>query len=100
MNAPALRGRGCEFLSGNRVVVEQYVSVSLQLVSLLSLGTGSGPVVVVVWYVFCGLWSLSGASSNFLALKIKANKTIRFSCALWGTASSEKEGLRKWLLSS
>lgn len=43
-NSPALRGRGCEFLLGNGVVIEQDVSVRLQRVSMLSLGEGSrGP---------------------------------------------------------
>ena len=40
--APALRGEGFEFLSGNGEVVEQDVSVRLQLVLMLSLGAGSG----------------------------------------------------------
>ena len=40
--APALRGWGCEFLWGNGVVVEQDVSVRLQLVSVVFLGAGSG----------------------------------------------------------
>ena len=57
----------------------------------------------VVWYVlFCKFsepMSPQGASSNFLVLRIKAYKTIRVNHALWGPASSGKEGLRKWLLS-
>ena len=43
------------------------------------------PVVLVVWYVlfykFPELLSLQGASSNFLALRIKAHKTIKVSHA-------------------
>ena len=62
------------------MVVEQDVSVGLQLVSMLPLGAGSGPVVVV-WHVFLckfpGPLHLQGASRNFLVLSIKAHKTIR-----------------------
>ena len=59
--------------------------------------------VVVVWYVlfhkFLEPLNLQGTSNNVLVLRIKAHKTIRVSHALWGLASSGKEGLRKWLLS-
>ena len=99
--AQARRGGGFGLLAGNEAVVKQDVSVMLQLVSILSLGAGSGPILVVCYVLFCKFpkpLSLQGASSNFLVLRIKAHKTIKVCCALWGPASSGKEGLRKGLL--
>ena len=60
---------------------------------MLSLGAASSRLVVVVWYVsfheFPELLCLQGASSNFLALRIKAHEKRRVSHAggssqLWG----------------
>ena len=53
----------------------------------------------VLFHKFPEALHLQGASSNFLVLRIKDHKTIRVNHALWGPASSGKEGLRKWLLS-
>ena len=61
-----------------------------------------GPVPVVCYGLFSKFLEplhLQGASSNFRVLRIKVHKTIRVSHALWGPASSGKEGLKKELLS-
>ena len=81
-------------------MVEQGVSVWLQRVLMLSLGAGSQGMAL-----FCKFpepLHHQGASSSFLVLRIRAHETnshITISRALWGPASSGKEGLRKWLLS-
>ena len=55
--APALRGEGWGLLWGDAAVLEQEVSVGLQLVSVSS--SGAGLVVTGVWCVLCRKsWSL------------------------------------------
>ena len=97
---PALRGRGCEFLSGNGVVAGQDVPVGKQSVIF---GCRVQCSVFVAWYFlfpkFPEPLHLQGASSNFLVLRIKVHKVIWFSHALWGPANSGKEGLKRGLLS-
>ena len=70
--------------------------MGLQLVSMSSLGAGSRRLANLVYPV---LWVPrasvpSGASSNFLVLRIKAHKTIRVSHA-WGPSQLWERGPEK-----
>ena len=61
-----------------------------------------GLVFWLSWSGFVNSWRLFALGTLpvvFLVLRIRAHKIIRVSHALWGPASSGKEGLRKWLLS-
>ena len=82
------------------MVVEQDVSIRLQHVLMLSLGVGLSlqtgmSCFISSWGPLC----FEGTPSNFLVLRIKVHKTIRVSHALWGPASSRKEGPKNGLLS-
>ena len=78
------------------MVVEQDVSIRLQHVLMLSLGVGlslqSGmSCFISSWEPLC----FEGTPSNFLVLRIKVHKTIRVSHALWGSASTGKDILKR-----
>ena len=89
-------GLGLWAFIGNGVAVEQDVSVRLQLVSMLSLRAGSHVLVVcyVLFHKFLEPLHLQGASSNFLVLRIKTNRTVRANHA-WGSSQLWERELEK-----